>query len=389
MMKQTIASNTKKNCCSCSVCSLKCPNKCITMVEDAKGFKYPQVDEDKCSGCGLCLKVCPFLCEDNCKNSEQSDCYSLISCDEKIKSVSTSGGAFLSLAKAFLQKENSIVYGVELKDDFSVQYSAAQSYEDVFKFCKSKYVKSNAEAVFYSVATDLKNDLNVMFIGTPCSVAALKKYLGKVYDKLLTVDFVCHGTPSQKSFNLYLNSRKKTVNKYIFRYNYNGTNANSLLVYDNCQEVAKPDKDSYLRAFYANLLQMDSCFNCPWTDTHRPGDITLGDFWGIQKEDATVNAYDGVSLVLTNTSKGDELFSKITDAEIKERLISTAVNGNKRLKEPPVKNEKTEAFVELMNKVDFDKAVNKTIGKPQDIPLKLKIKIKLKSILVDKLNLKI
>ena len=134
---------------------------------------------------------------------------------------------------------------------------------------------------------------------------------------------------------------------------------------------------------------MDSCFNCPWTDTHRPGDITLGDFWGIQKEDATVNAYEGVSLVLTNTSKGDELFSKITDAEIKERLISTAVNGNKRLKEPPVKNEKTEAFVELMNKVDFDKAVNKTIGKPQDIPLKLKIKIKLKSILVDKLNLKI
>ena len=389
MMKQTIATNTKKNCCSCSVCSLKCPNNCITMVEDDKGFKYPEVDENKCSGCGLCLRVCPFLSEDKCKNLEPKGCYSLVSCDERIKSVSSSGGAFLSLAKKFFEKEDSVIYGVELKDDFSVKYSSALCYEEAFRFCKSKYVKSNAEDVFGNIAEDLKNDKNVMFVGTPCSVAALKKYLGKDCDKLLTVDFVCHGTPSRKAFNLYLNSRKKEVSDYIFRYRANGINTNSLLVFKKGEEIAKPDKDSYLRAFDANLLQMDSCFNCPWTDTHRPGDITLGDFWGIQKEDATVNAYDGVSLVLTNTSKGYELFSKITDAEIKERLISTAVNGNKRLKEPPVKNEKTEAFVELMNKIDFDKAVNKTIGKPQDIPLKLKIKIKVKSILVDKLNLNI
>ena len=193
----------KSKCCGCRACEQICPIEIIHMEEDTEGFIYPQVG-DKCIECKLCEKVCPLL-NDNKKLSEEfvPKVYAAHIKDEEILVNSSSGGIFTALAEAVLRQQG-MVFGAAYNEEMNVEHICINKIDDLHKLRGSKYVQSNTLATYGQVKQILGKERYVLYVGTPCQIAGLKRYLGKVYERLITVDLVCHGTPSPKIFREYI-----------------------------------------------------------------------------------------------------------------------------------------------------------------------------------------
>lgn len=192
----------KKECCGCSACASICPKHCIAMKEDFEGFLYPQVDEKTCINCGLCEKVCNELHPYDTR--EPLQVFAAINKNEEIRLKSSSGGIFYILAEKTI-REGGVVFGARFDENWQVVIDYAEDMKGVEAFMGSKYVQARIDKAYIDVKRFLTEDRQVLFSGTPCQVAGLHKYLRKSYSKLLTVDFVCHGTPSPKVWGMYLN----------------------------------------------------------------------------------------------------------------------------------------------------------------------------------------
>ena len=69
---------------------------------------------------------------------------------------------------------------------------------------------------------------------------------------------------------------------------------------------------TFTYVFYQHIMFRHSCGVCHFCNTKRPSDITIADFWGWQKTNPDFNKDDkGVSLILVNTEKGQQLFDAI------------------------------------------------------------------------------
>ena len=200
----------KEDCCGCSACLSICPKHAIYMKHDEKGYLYPEIRKDSCVNCGLCEKVCPLKDKEKNKKFEKI-AYGVKNKDEHERAKSSSGGVFVEVAKYILNNDG-VVYGVEMNNDFQVKHGRATTIEDARKFQGSKYVQSDKHSIFCMVQKDLKEGKEVLFTGTPCEVAGLKKYLRKEYDNLYTLDLICHGVPSSELLNAFLKGKEKYYN---------------------------------------------------------------------------------------------------------------------------------------------------------------------------------
>ena len=191
----------KKDCCGCSACVQKCPKQCISLKEDNEGFLYPQVNQQECISCGICKKVCPIINPNEKRTPLQI--YAAINKNEEIRRQSSSGGIFTLLSEEIL-KEGGVVFGARFDENWEVKHDYTENVKGLVNFRGSKYVQSRIEDNYKKVETFLKQGRKVLFSGTPCQIAGLKRFLSKEYDNLLTVDFICHGVPSPKVWRLYL-----------------------------------------------------------------------------------------------------------------------------------------------------------------------------------------
>ena len=203
----------KEDCCGCSACLSICPKHAIYMKHDEKGYLYPEIRKDSCVNCGLCEKVCPLKDKEKNKKFEKI-AYGVKNKDEHERAKSSSGGVFVEVAKYILNNDG-VVYGVEMNNDFQVKHGRATTIEDARKFQGSKYVQSDKHSIFCMVQKDLKEGKEVLFTGTPCEVAGLKKYLRKEYDNLYTLDLICHGVPSSELLNAFLKGKEKLYSSQI------------------------------------------------------------------------------------------------------------------------------------------------------------------------------
>ena len=329
----------KKDCCGCRACEQICPKQAIEMVEDEKGFRYPKIDYDLCSKCGLCDKVCAF--DENYKNfGDDPSVYAVKNRDEEVRSTSTSGGMFYAISD-FILEQGGVVYGAGFKDRLYVCHKRAETKQERDEFKGSKYVQSDIGRSFILVKRDLDNGLKVLFTGTPCQVVALKSFLRRDYDNLTTVDFVCHGTPSNKLWQEYLDVIEKDTRNSVVHAEFRNKDAGWHIPRTKLHLKEKGKKrikgeQSYLRLFYSNCFLMPSCYNCKFTNFNRASDITIGDFWGIEKSMPDFDDNRGISLVLVNSEKGRCLFESIKTGLIvresckenclQEQLESPAVN---------------------------------------------------------------
>lgn len=308
----------KADCCGCTACASICPKDAINMEPDTLGFKYPKVDLNKCIDCGLCEKVCAFNDHyDTSLNLPQPDAYAARHKNMKEVETSRSGAAFIAISDYVLEN-GGVVYGAGYTDHFHVVHKRATTKEERNEFKGSKYVQSDLNHVFLQIKKDLKNGLTVLFSGTPCQTAGLNSYIGKkLRERLILIDIVCHGVPSPyiwKDYIAYLEKKHKdSICQVNFRDKqlFGWTAHHETFKFSNIKGKIH-DTKAFTYLFYKHIMFRHSCGVCPYTNTRRPSDITIADFWGWEKTDSNINADDkGVSLILVNTETGNMIFESI------------------------------------------------------------------------------
>lgn len=293
-----------------------CPKACIRMEEDAEGFRYPVIDEDKCAYCGLCEKVCPVINRQVRTYREQV--YGTSSKDEALLKRSSSGGMFGILADYILKREG-VVFGCSFDEDMELRHFCAQTETECREFHGSKYVQSDTRDTYRECKQHLEKDRKVLYVGTPCQIAGLKSYLGKEYDDLIAVELLCHGVPSPGIFRQYreeLEAEKgKRISNFAFRFQDSGwKNYRLKLDYaDGTAEVIPAKESAYMAAFFNNLILRPSCYNCRFRVDYSSADILIGDFWGVGKYYTEFDEELGVSVLMTLSEKGEKVFVKVKD----------------------------------------------------------------------------
>lgn len=337
----------EKDCCGCTACMTVCPKNAIAMKTDAKGFSYPEIDASLCVECGLCAEACAFQKGYSTEeNLPEPHIYAVQHLDEKERATSRSGGMFAALCGWFFTEMNGVVYGAAYGEHFRVVHKRAENPADAFVFKGSKYVQSDMGDMFAKVKADLQAGRNVLFSGTPCQTAGLRRALRRINtENLYICDIVCHGAPSPAIWEDYLTmqekkNRSKAV-KVDFRDKCMGWRAHFESF--NFENGTKVIDEIYTHLFYKHIMFRPSCENCKYTNFHRPSDITLADFWGIQKAVPEFDDNKGVSLIFVNTPKGEKMFVAVSDKiRCKESCQEKCIQPN--LRQPSAFSTETAAF---------------------------------------------
>lgn len=322
----------KHNCCGCGACAQKCPKQCITLKQDSEGFLYPVVNTETCTNCGLCEKVCPVQHPYEARKPLQT--LAAINKDDKIRLKSSSGGIFTLLAESVIN-QGGVVFGARYDDEWQVTLDYTEIIEGLAAFRGSKYVQARTGETYKQCEKFLKEGRKVLFSGTPCQVAGLNHFLNKEYVNLLTVDVVCHGTPSPKVWDLYLKEVVNSVSnitKISMRDKSRGWNQFSFVMNYNKDDetitLSVPfNKNDYMRAFLKDMILRPSCYSCASKELKSGSDITIADYWGIQSVAPEMNDDKGTGLVLINTKKGRECFEKF-DLRKRETTFEEGYRGN-------------------------------------------------------------
>lgn len=334
-----------EHCSGCGACVQKCPKGCISWEKGELGFQYPMVDTAKCVNCHLCEKVCPIGKELDVP--EMQAVSALVNQDDNILSHSTSGGAFTAIAENVLN-EGGVVYGCSMEEGFQIRHIRVTEVAGLEKLRGSKYVQSDTGETFRLAEQDLKAGRRVLFSGTPCQIVGFKHFLGKVYENLLTIDIVCHGVGSQAYFDKFmedLNRREGHVEELRFRdKKYVGWSCGGVVVVvvspsSSHKREERPfynHENYYYSYFLSGDIYRKSCYSCPYANAQRQGDITLGDFWGIEALKLSIDSYNGCSLVITNTEKGSRAITSLTNVSIVEASAEAAIKHNDQLAAPSV-----------------------------------------------------
>lgn len=322
----------KQNCCGCSACVQDCPQKCISLEEDEKGFRYPIVNERKCIDCGMCEKVCPILnLGDSCNPIKVFAAYNP---NEKIRIKSSSGGVFTLLAETIINS-GGVVFGAKFNEKWEVVHDYTETIEGIESFRGSKYVQSIIGNSYMLVKQFLQANRKVLFSGTPCQISGLKHYLRKVYDNLFTVEVICHGVPSPLVWKDYLDVKKGSneFSHITFRDKRNGwmnyglsfdfKNPTSINIY-NSRFV-----DLYLKGYYSNVFLRESCYNCKFKNGKSNSDIALGDYWGAEEEHRNLYDDKGLSCIICYSSQGLQLIQS-------QKLNLEDSSLNKFIKQNPI-----------------------------------------------------
>ena len=335
--------NEKKDCCGCGACVSACPKGCISMKEDAEGFLYPYIVMEDCIACGLCERVCPVLNQRYVEDIVIPDTYAAYAKSDSLREKSSSGGLFSLIAENVLQK-GGVVFGAAFDSDFSVKHIAVDNQEELGKIRGSKYLQSRTEYTFVEAKKILDDGRLVLYTGTACQIAGLKRYLKKEYENLYTIDVLCHGVPSPKFWKKYLAEREHeyqgVVQQMFFRQKTFGWKTYSVsLKFSNSTEYRKIFKeDSFMKLFLANICLRPSCHACEFKELSRPSDITLGDCWGIDKYMPEMDDDKGTSVVLLHSEKGKKIFEELLDKMIVkkgdvERLLPPTADSRKSVLE--------------------------------------------------------
>lgn len=323
----------KNLCTGCMACFNICKHQAISMKEDNEGFIFPEINNNICTGCGLCEQCCPVLHHPkNADKNEQPEVFAGLSKDSNILTTSASGGVFSTLAKEILQS-GGIVYGAAFDNNLKLKHIRITDLINLHKLQGSKYIQSYIGNIYQQVKQDLATHRNILFSGTPCQIAGLKKFLhDKEYPQLILIDLVCHGVPSQKIFDVYC---EKIATEKIYKFQFRSTKTNIYeTIYSTKGKQYKlkySEKDCYTRAYLKGLLHRKSCYNCPFSRIPRQGDITIGDFWSIimHKIQFKESAEKGISCILINTNKGKDFFQQYkTKFIIEQKPLSDAVLDN-------------------------------------------------------------
>lgn len=334
----------KENCCGCSACYAICTKNAISMMPDEEGFLYPKIDHKRCIDCYRCIEVCPIMKEGNLKESTIPSFFAAQHTSEHVLRNSSSGGAFTAVSDAILL-DGGIVYGADFVDHFYVKHQRAETTEQRNSMRLSKYVQSDMRETYHQVKEDLKEGHPVLFTGTPCQNAGLKSFIGNTIlaEKLYLCDVICFSVPSPLIWKDYIALLEEEAgtpavgvqfrSKYI---DWNRDNSKKGFLFATNEHPEGVEDHRFSQLFFkSNCINRPCCSQCRFTDIHRVADLTLADYWGIEKYHPESYNPLGVSLILINSAKGEALFQQCEQDLIAEkRTPEESLKEQKRLSEP-------------------------------------------------------
>lgn len=334
------------DCCGCSACAAVCPSHCITLAPTDEGFLQAQVNTDFCIQCGRCTAVCPMLNPPATRPDPQA--FAVISHDAETRAQSSSGGVFSLLAQTILQA-NGAVCGAIYGENYQVLHALTDSADGVAQMRGAKYVQSDKNSVFVRIQKLLDTCHPVLFTGTPCEVAGLLSFLGGDSPYLLTADLICHGTPSPLVWQRMLED-VGDVEGVNLRDKRNSWRKYNVTFATSTGEVTMPVMDSsYMRAFLRDITVRPVCANCPSKGNARASDLTLGDFWGVEKIDGAPDDDKGTSLILVHTPKGEAALRGLQDqVDCMEVSLEDALRYNPSAVQNAVLHPDRDAFFEAL-----------------------------------------
>lgn len=373
----------KVDCCGCNACGDACPKQAITFKTDNEGFWYPEVDMQKCIDCGLCEKVCPIINVKELKKNDfpESICYAAEHKNLEVVFDSTSGGLFSALAD-IMYKSGGYVGGAVFNEDFkSVRQFISNNKKDLPRLRSSKYLQSSLEGFYSQVRDLLKAGENVLVCGSPCQMAALRAFLRKDYDNLIIADYICRGINSPKVWGKYIDSfEERYGHKVIYAKakskEYGWRNLTQKMILDDGKSYYETRTQSNFTKGYlqTGVYCRPSCYDCKFKGYPRISDITLADFWGIEKVNTSMEKNLGTSLVMINSKKGERFFETVKGRINYVQVPFNSIEaGNRSLNlsvDPPKVDRKQ--FFEDLDKMTFLQIADKYIKTPKSKREKIK-----------------
>lgn len=371
-------------CCGCRSCEQACPRHAITMQPDREGFLKPRINGRLCTQCGLCRKLCPL--ENPVFYSQQSTGRLFYHNEENWRLSASSSGAFEAVCRAWVKDLPFSIFGCKL-DGFYAHHVEIQDWDALQFLKKSKYLQSDTGNTFSTVKQRLAEGRKVVFAGTPCQVMGLTNYLGKSYADLLTVDFVCHGTPSAIALKKYAGSLRKQLGQPVTQLHFRDKHFDKekgwsslgmlAILADGTTHHIPDNECQYMQHFLSGTMSCYSCYSCPFAKTARCSDITLGDLWGAEKRypELGERQTDGVSMLLLNSPKAQTLDASLAavNARYESLPIEAIIADNRQLRSPSVQHSQRSRFYRDLRLVGFDGAIKwMTYGTP---PVRLKRRI--------------
>lgn len=331
MGEKVIKLCNRDECTACMSCFNTCGFHAIEMKEDELGALIPEINEEKCKKCGKCTNACPIL--NPPERNAACEAIALYTKNEDDRKTCASGGVSTTFARNVIEAGGA-VFGVGFSPDGTPIYKKAETMAELEEFKGSKYVYCFPGLIYQEAEKELKTGRKCLFVGTPCYVAGLLNYLGKGYSNLITVDFICHGTPPFSYLKDYITSLK--IPEYS-RLSFRGKHDFYLDIYGKeGQRIysRKYEEDEYFYSFMNGLIFRKPCRKCEFAVADRVSDITIGDFWGIAP--GALEGYKGkISVALPNTQKGKEFLLKNSDSFVCEkRSYEEAIKGNTQLRRP-------------------------------------------------------
>lgn len=348
----------KKDCCGCLSCAEACPKNCIETITDGQGFLYPKVNESLCIDCGACENACPIINADNqTELGAETLSYACYNRNDEIRRNSSSGGFFTLIAE-YVINNNGVVFGAKFNDEWKVIHSYTETIEGLEQFRRSKYVQSYIGESFKQVRSFLNGGRLVLFSGTPCQIAGLRVFLKRSYENLICLDFICHGVPSPAVWEKYLKekriefARKNNVKspenidivKISFRDKINGWRKFSLSISYTINKGEKhyPEKrtfveyiweNDYMLCFLKDFINRPSCFDCKFRNGRSHSDVTMGDFWCVERiiDEDNYAGEKGTSLLFIHNQKMVEIINSL-DMESQAVEFERAIFGNPAVK---------------------------------------------------------
>lgn len=310
----------KFSCYGCGACNAICPNKVIKLTSDEEGFCFPKIGEN-CVKCGKCKKICPY--NKKIKNQFPEEYYLAFNKNESQRANSSSGGIFGALA-SYIEEQKGYVGGVKWHDGYIATYDIDKAEEKNWsKFSYSKYVEAEDNNIYKKIENCLTDDKLVLMTGTPCKIAGFKNYFidHKNYENLFLIEICCAGTNSPTSLKMWLAEKEKQHNSKLVNFSFRSPKkewqkqAVEYTFENGKEEIVNNSDDLFHKAFYRGCLFKKSCYLCEFKASNGVGDLTIGDFWGIEKihvpHDGDISK--GVSFIKVNTEKGKRILEAIKD----------------------------------------------------------------------------